>query len=233
MAETLEISPALARALNRRSVDLARETAAWETGERTTRPASQSASPAPCPALSVARRFTRKWQRSPDKRASMERRRALAGGGHMPPRIRALFTEGERAVMMVIAGAAKAAGACDMPIDKIAAVAGVCRTTAQNAMRRAVEAGVVAVQHRPMRGRKSLTNVVRVIAGDWLAWIKRGPDALKAIGFKLFRPTVNQTEKIKSGATVEAIVDAESAARGFGMGALAGYAPNLDRGAPT
>jgi hypothetical protein len=119
----------------------------------------------------------------------------LAATGHLPPRIRALFTEGERAVMMVIAACVKAAGACEWPLDKIAAIAGVCRSTAQTAVRKASSAGVLSSRLRPVAGRKNLPNVIRIAAADWLAWLKRGPGAVKLIGFKIFHPTVSAERK--------------------------------------
>jgi len=44
------------------------------------------------------------------------------------------FTEGERAVLCVVGTEVKRHGICDWPIDKIAAIAGVGRTTVQNAL---------------------------------------------------------------------------------------------------
>ena len=52
--------------------------------------------------------------------------------------------------------------------------------TAQNALRQARRLGLVTVQERRRRGMASLTNVVRVISREWLAWI----------GFKKLSTTV-------------------------------------------
>jgi hypothetical protein len=103
------------------------------------------------------------------------------------------YTEGERAVMCIIAGEIKHHGLCDLSIDEIAARAGVCRTTAQNAMHEATRLCHVTVERRPRPGMKSLTNVVRICSKEWLSWVKRGPSAAKLIGsnaVKKMNPTV-------------------------------------------
>ncbi len=126
----------------------------------------------------------RKPQRSPDRKASRERQRMLGGAGHLPPQVRQHYTQGERAVLYVISTEVKRTGVCDWPIAKIAAMAGVCRTTAQNAMREAQRLAHIIVEERPVPGRKNLTNVIKVISREWCAWLKRGP-----IGFKTLDPT--------------------------------------------
>jgi hypothetical protein len=134
-------------------------------------------------AARVQRRFTpRKPQRSPDRKASRERRRMLGGSSCMPPQLSSQFTEGERAVLCTISGEVKLRGACDLAIDAIAARSGVCRTTAQNAIHEARRLGLITVLERPRRGMKSLTNVVRICSREWLSWIKRAPSAARLIG---------------------------------------------------
>lgn len=128
----------------------------------------------------------RKPQRSPDRKASRERQRMLGGAGHLPPQVRQHYTQGERAVLYVISTEVKRTGVCDWPIAKIAAMAGVCRTTAQNAMREAQRLAHIIVEARPVPGKKNLTNVVKIISREWCAWLKRGP-----IGFKTLDPTKN------------------------------------------
>jgi hypothetical protein len=126
----------------------------------------------------------RRPQRSPDRQASRDRQRVLGGAGHLPPQVRQHYTQGERAVLYVISTEVKRTGICDWPIAKIAAMAGVCRTTAQNAMREAQRLAHIIVEPRPVPGRKNLTNVVTIISREWSAWLKRGP-----IGFKTLDPT--------------------------------------------
>ncbi|BBF94901.1 hypothetical protein [Blastochloris tepida] len=119
----------------------------------------------------------RKPHRSHDRKASRERRRMLGGSGAIPPHLRALFTEGERAVLAIIAGEVKHHGQCDLPIDKIAALAGCCRTTVQNALNEARRGGLIRITVRPQRGRKNLPNVVEIISREWMTWLRRGPTA--------------------------------------------------------
>jgi hypothetical protein len=134
----------------------------------------------PINAASIIKKFQpRRYQRSADREASRRRRLMLSQDGAMPPHMRA-YTTGEAAVLTVIAGEVKRQGICDWPIDKIAALAGVCRTTAQNAMREARRRGHISVERRPVKGRKSDTNIVRIISREWITWIKLGP----GIGFK-------------------------------------------------
>ncbi len=101
------------------------------------------------------------------------------------------YTEGERAVLCVVGDQVKRYGYCDLPIDRIAAVAGVSRTTVQNALRKARdgEHSHITVEERPRAGRKNLTNIVRIISSAWLGWLKR------SIGFKKVSPTVAKEYK--------------------------------------
>lgn len=133
--------------------------------------------------------FDRRLQRSSDREASVRRRRTLGGSGNMPATIRCCYTEGERAALNVIALEARRAGCCDLPIDRLAAVAGVSRTTVQNALRRARSLGHVTIEHRPRRGAKSLTNIVRIVSPEWLDWLSKGGRAAESIGFKALNPT--------------------------------------------
>lgn len=133
----------------------------------------------------------------------------------MPDTIRHHYTEGERAALSVIACEVKHHGVCDLPIDRIAAVAGVSRTTVQNAIREARQLGHLAIQMRAQQGRKNLTNLVRVVSPEWMAWLKRGPSLAGSIGFKSFHPTKNQDKN-----SIESRSDCavESAAEGLWKG---------------
>lgn len=148
----------------------------------------------------LSRFLPRRPQRSPDRKASRDRRRMLGGSSALPDNLRPHFTEGERAALCVIAGEIKRHGICDLPIDKIAAIAGVCRSTAQNAIREARRLGLLKVTERPQRGRKNLPNIVEVVSREWLAWIKRGPSATGRIGFKslkMMNPTRSTDQERK------------------------------------
>ncbi|MGY3695100.1 hypothetical protein ACVIGA_005180 [Bradyrhizobium sp. USDA 3240] len=120
---------------------------------------------------------TRQRPRSPDRQASRDRRRTLGSSSSMPPAMRAMFTEGQRAVLAIVAGEVKHHGVCDLPYDKIAAIAGVCRTTVQTAMHEARRLGFIHIIERPQRSRKNLTNLIRITSTEWTTWIKRGPTA--------------------------------------------------------
>jgi hypothetical protein len=130
-------------------------------------------------------RFTpRQRPRCPDRKASRDRRRMLGGSGVMPANLRHHYTEGQRAVLAIIAGEVKEHGACDLPIDKVAALAGVCRTTVQTTMHEARRLGHIEIIERPVPGRKNLPNFVTVISREWLVWLKRGPTSCGRIGSK-------------------------------------------------
>lgn len=145
----------------------------------------------------LSRFVPRRPQRSPDRRASRDRRRMLGGSSALPDNLRCHFTEGQRAVLCVVAGAVKQFGMCEEPIDKIAALAGVCRTTVQNALHEARRLGLLRITERPQPGRKSKTNLVEVISREWLTWIRRGPSAASGIGsksLKIVPPTKSKLE---------------------------------------
>ncbi|WP_132029929.1 hypothetical protein [Aquabacter spiritensis] len=134
----------------------------------------------PRPGMSVVQRVgslfrPRRRPVSPDRQASRERRRNLGGSGALPDTLRGHFTEGERAVLTIVAGEVKAHGRCTLPLDKIAALAGVGRTTTQNAVHEARRLGLLSVTLRPQKGAKNLPNVFEIISQQWLAWIRRGP----------------------------------------------------------
>lgn len=125
----------------------------------------------------------RRVQRSPDRARSIERRRTLAASGPMPPTLACRFTTGELAVLRIVADAVRDNGQCVLPVDAIAARAGVCRRLAQEAIREAARQGLLTVQERRREGRRNDYNVLRVVSAEWLAWIKRGS------GCKKSRPT--------------------------------------------
>jgi hypothetical protein len=137
------------------------------------------------PAIGLPRHASR--PRSPDRQASLERRRRQAMSGAVPAKIAAVFTLGELAVLSVIAREVQRRnGACSLPIDAIAAFAGVSRTTAQNSLRQARHLGLLEVKERRRRGLPSLTNVIKVISKEWSAWLKLSDGG---IGFKKLIPT--------------------------------------------
>jgi hypothetical protein len=121
----------------------------------------------------------RRRQRSPDRQASIERRRRLVASGPLPPPLAARFTWGEIAVMRIVGDECRVHGCCTLHIDAIAARAGVHRTTVQNALREAQgregHPGIITVQERRRRGQRSLTNIIRIVSREWLNWLHEGP----------------------------------------------------------
>ena len=66
----------------------------------------------------------------------------------MPPSLASCFTTSELAVLRIVADAVRDNGQCLKTIPEIAARAGVCRTTVQNAIRLAARQGLLVVQER-------------------------------------------------------------------------------------
>ena len=116
----------------------------------------------------------RKAARSPNRRASIERRRTLAASGPMPPQLASQFTTGELAALRIVADAVRDRGACMMTLGEIAARSGVCVTTARNALRQAAGHGYLTIEERRRDKRPNLSNVVRIVSREWLVWIARG-----------------------------------------------------------
>src|ERR671928_511554 len=117
----------------------------------------------------------------------------------MPARLAARFTPGELAALRIIADEVRDHGKCDLPLGKIAACAGVGRTTVQNAIRVAVRFGLMSVQERRLPGARSLPNIIRIISAEWRSWLERGrkrggykiPNPTNKLGFnRVFRNTV-------------------------------------------
>lgn len=128
--------------------------------------------------------------------AAHERRRKRGGDGRLPHTIRAEYTEGQRAVLSVVGERVERTGRCDVPIDKLAALAGVCKRTAQYAIRRAQSLGHLAVLFRPRRGQPSLTNVLTITARSWLSWLRPKTKKARSIGCKGVHATKTDTDSI-------------------------------------
>jgi hypothetical protein len=127
------------------------------------------------PLASVSMFPARKRRRvSPDRAASRARRRRLAYSGPLPPALAAGFTVGQLAALRIVADEVRAHGVCTLALEAIAAKAGICVTTARGAIRLAAGDGLAITAERRRHGRPSLTNVVRIVSREWLAWIRRG-----------------------------------------------------------
>jgi hypothetical protein len=150
---------------------------------------------------SIAFKFARSappiLQRSPDKQASIERRRRLAATGPLPPAWASRFTTGEPAVLRIIGSEVRQHGVCALYIDAIAARAGVCRITAQNALREARALGLVVVKERRRPRMPSLSNPIYIINSEWRTWLRLSVD--RGGGFKRLSSTGNRTYEGRRG----------------------------------
>ena len=143
------------------------------------RPVTRPFGPFPRQGVNTARfaprRYTRRRTLSIEQREAAARRRNSASGyGCIPNEIRELLNDGARAVTSIICGQIKHHGYCDLAIEAIAAMAGMCRTTARNAIKQLEKLKVISVDRDSRRGVKSRTNIIRIICPHWLAWLKRG-----------------------------------------------------------
>ena len=167
--------------------------------------------------LSVSGFRSRRYQRSPNRDASRRRRRTLGGSGALPHELRGQYTEGQRSVLTVVAMNQRN-GVCDLPIDQIAALAGVCRTTVQNTVSLARRFEHLVSTPRPRPGRKNLTNLLRIVSADWLKWIARGAVALRRIGSKLnFEVHPTKSNYLRKRAT-EGALEEDATLYGTGAG---------------
>ena len=107
------------------------------------------------------------------RKAGAIRRRQLAASGPMPPAIAANFTTAELAVMRIVLDEIRSKGRCDRSIAEIAARAGCCRTSAQNAIRAAVTLGLIRVTERRLNGWRNLTNVIELISPELRGWLAK------------------------------------------------------------
>ncbi|CDZ53076.1 hypothetical protein [Neorhizobium galegae] len=147
-----------------------------------TKPATQAhlRQAAALAAVRVVKQTARQRPTTDQRQNEIGRRRRWAGGGNMPPGVRALYSEAERAALSVIAEQCKRRGFCALCLDEIAKLAGVKRTSVQNAIRKARsrEHSHISVREPSQQRSQRLPNVIKIICRSWLCWIGR------ALGFK-------------------------------------------------
>jgi hypothetical protein len=118
-------------------------------------------------------------------------------------------------VLCIVAGEVKHHGACDLPVDRIAALAGVCRTTVQTTLHEARRLDHIRITERPQPGRKHLTNMIEVINAEWRAWLKGAPSAHSTIGSKALKMVSTTKNKYIDDVVRDARANAgDSEARG-------------------
>lgn len=120
-----------------------------------------------------------------ERRVAYRLRRSRGADGKLPHDIREFYTEGHKAVLSVIGDLFVKYGQCTLTVDKIAQRAGVGERTVQYALCRAKQLGHLAIQYRAIKGKNSLTNVLRVIGQSWLSWLRprRGKSWQKGCSF--------------------------------------------------
>ncbi|MGF6326381.1 MULTISPECIES: GntR family transcriptional regulator [Methylobacterium] len=104
--------------------------------------------------------------------ASLERRRRWAASGRLPPGLAARFTLAEQAVLALVAAETVRRKDCRLAVGQLAATVGVAETTVRNAIREAVKLGLVTVEERRVTGFRNDTNIVRIVAPEWMAWLR-------------------------------------------------------------
>ena len=136
--------------------------------------ASKAPKPAPQLRRNGARQLTLRIPRPAtyDRSRSIERRRRLAASSPMPPALAASFTTGEQAVLAIVAIEVREHGSCSRSIGELAARSGTSDSTVKRAVRTAVRLGLLSLQERRQKGRKSLTNVLRIISAEWRSWLE-------------------------------------------------------------
>jgi len=172
-AASFTVSDALLRSLARKPAPDAEIMAGYMSGAIATRGPSLRL---PKPSRPFGGRFTRpRPQRSPDRERSIHRRRTLAATWPMPPVMAGMLTTSQVAYARIVSDEVHRTGRCELTLDEIAARGGMCRKTAKRAQDRLAELQWVAVEERPVTGRKHLPNVVRIVSSEWATWIKMGP----------------------------------------------------------
>lgn len=142
--------------------------------------------------------------RSPDRQRSIERRRRLAASGPMPPGLAASFTVSELATLRIVGDEVRHRGSCRLPLDAIAARAGVSRRTAQTAIRRAAGLGLLTITERRRNRWWNDPNSVEIVDKGWRAWLRIGPQGSRVQktadhGQSIYKHSAKPSSKAPSG----------------------------------
>jgi hypothetical protein len=167
---------------------------------------------------SASRASARRPQRSPDRQASIERRRRIVASGPLPPQIACQYTWSEQAALAIIGNEVRrqgGRGVCMLYVEAMAAMAGVCRTTVQNALRKASDKSegraIIEVDHRRRTRNRNLSNVIKIISPEWLTWLRRARPAA-------FQLALGVGSKNKKMSTTDTVVSKKGSADGTPWG---------------
>lgn len=92
----------------------------------------------------------------------------------LPPGVRSYYTEGQAAVLAVVARVVVRSGECTLSYDRIALLAGVCVSTVRNAVSSAAALGHITVAREPAGMQPA---VLIIDLAVWAAMIAIGTDA--------------------------------------------------------
>jgi hypothetical protein len=113
--------------------------------------------------------------RSPDRDASLRRRRRIGYSGVLPAPVAEHFTMGQTAVIRIVLDEIRDHGRCTLPLAIIAARSGTSKSTVRRALRGARDHSILAVRERrsDRPGVLSDTNIVTLISSEVRDWIFR------------------------------------------------------------
>jgi hypothetical protein len=103
----------------------------------------------------------------------LHRRRRWAAAGYLPPPLASAFTCAENAVLTVVAAEVSSRGKCMLPIGRIAALAGVGRTTVKRAIKEAVALGLITSTEWRIARDRNAPNEIKITSGEWRAWLAK------------------------------------------------------------
>ena len=128
----------------------------------------------------------------PRTSASLARRRSWASGSWMPPAMAAGFTQAENAALAVVIREIATTGRCGLPMGAIAAQAGICTTSARNAVREARRRGILLVEERRVSYDRNLPNLITIASRELALWVRtRARAAGQGGGVRTVSPTPN------------------------------------------
>lgn len=108
----------------------------------------------------------------PRSPASTERRRRWVASGWLPPQLAGQFTQGEAAVLAVIAREISKTGRCRLYVGQLAAFAGVSRSTVKSATRQAQRLGLIAIEVWKVTAIRNLANTITITSPAWSTWLR-------------------------------------------------------------